>query len=442
MAILYKTFAAARIVFYAFLAFFMCFSGHTTPVWAAANPLFTVENVQVDVTAANALTARNEAFGKAQQEAYKKLLTQLLPAVEAAAMAVPDAVVIAPMIQDYEIIQEKLSSVRYIGTYTFRFKEKSVRKQLALYEGDSANTDVIAADGRPLLVLPFYQPGGEPLLWTGPNIWLEAWARSSEMGGIVPMVLPIGDLQDVKDIDDGQAMTFDEQRLQAMVQRYDAAEAVVVIAEPDSSLRVSGSDSSPAAGTLSINLYRTDRSLAEFTQSLAVHARPGETMGQVLDRAVIETQQALRRNWKNTSPQKIDQVSTVPDYSSQNTPLPFDTRPQESAAYQVPPRPQGNVINARVPFDSFQQWSSTQRMLRRVPGFRQMTIRGLSPREAQIEIIYAGDTASLSTAFKQAGLEIRPDQGRPSGYAVYQMQRLQPNMGRANPSVQTYQQNF
>lgn len=439
MAILYKTFMPIRTVFLAFLLVFLAFA---PMAMAAGNPLFTVEGIEVDVTADSALAARNEAFSKAQQDAYKKLLEQILPASEASQAVVPEAKVIAPMIQDYEITREKLSSVRYIGTYTFRFKEKSVRRYLSLYEGQSG-PELVSSGGRPLLILPFYEASSVPALWTGPNLWFEAWARSADMGGMVTMVLPIGDLQDVKDIDDGQALTYDERALASMVQRYQAGEAVIALATPDSSLRLASSNAARASGTLSINIYRTDRGLAELVRTLSVYARPEETIAQVLDRAVLSVQQVLRRDWK-----QLNQDSAfVP---------PQEQVAQEAVYEPTPVMQQGQMIMARVPFGSFKEWSSTQKSLRRVSGFRDMTIRALSPREAYVEISYAGNATSLDAAFKQVGLLLQPDPIKPSGYAIFPMQRavLASPAASTPPSasvvpaspprapLQQYQQNF
>ena len=45
------------------------------------------------------------------------------------------------------------------------------------------------------------QGGGAPMLWDDPNPWREAWSATSAATGLVPLVMPYGDLEDVQAID-------------------------------------------------------------------------------------------------------------------------------------------------------------------------------------------------------------------------------------------------
>ena len=129
------------------------------PVQAAG--LFTVENITVDVTADNAIDARNQAFEQGQTKAYKALSERLLEEGEAETMIAPDADTISTMIQDFEVTNERLSAVRYVGTYTFTFDEAAVRRQFI-----GAGKNYTATQSRPLLILPFYK---SCLLYTSPS---------------------------------------------------------------------------------------------------------------------------------------------------------------------------------------------------------------------------------------------------------------------------------
>ena len=239
MAILYKPFDLPRTVFLFLLVALM------VPLSAAqaSSDLFNVEGVQVDVTAENAIAARDQAFEKAQQQAFATLAQRMLSDSEAAAFTTPGTSVISSLIQDYEITEEKLSAVRYIGTYTFRFKDKAVRRY---FQGSGAEyTDV---SSRPMLVLPFYEYKGRTVLWSPYNSWMSAWNRASEFRGLVPIAVPLGDLEDVKDVGEGQALNYDEYGLQRMLKRYQAGEAVIAIAVPDQDLSMVESDHDPRPG--------------------------------------------------------------------------------------------------------------------------------------------------------------------------------------------------
>jgi len=94
------------------------------PAMAAAP--YEVRGVAVDVTAADAATARDQAIVEGQRAAFAMLMEQLLGAEEAASIPTPDDAQLSSMVQDFEVESERLSSVRYIGVMTFRFDTASV----------------------------------------------------------------------------------------------------------------------------------------------------------------------------------------------------------------------------------------------------------------------------------------------------------------------------
>ena len=91
----------------------------------AANP-YEVTGVPVDVTAADAATARDQAIVQGQRKAFGMLMEQLVGADKAATIQTPSDAALANMVQDFEVESERLSSVRYIGVMTFRFDADSV----------------------------------------------------------------------------------------------------------------------------------------------------------------------------------------------------------------------------------------------------------------------------------------------------------------------------
>ncbi len=168
----------------------------------AEDPLFTVDNVKVDVTAESAVAARTQAFEKAQQEAFKVLAERLLPEEEAKTFEPPAVTTISPMVKDFEITGEQLSRVQYIGTYTFRFKDQAIRSFFS-----NKNVSFSDVRSKPVLILPFYQTGTKVMLWGDTNPWLGAWGRTNTRQGLVPVQVPIGDISDVGDVGDTQALT-------------------------------------------------------------------------------------------------------------------------------------------------------------------------------------------------------------------------------------------
>lgn len=383
MAILYKTFKPARIVFYALFIGFLC---APQPAPAQPNP-YVIEGIQVDITADNAINARNQAFEKAQQDAVMALAAQFFAPAQLATFRAPPASSISPMIQDYEVTKEKLSSKRYIGTYTFRFKRSALSQFF-----NSAGMDLAAPAGpmpsmpggitetfsptttqaRNVLILPFYQVGNQTILSSGYNSWMQAWRRTASAPALV---LPLGDLADTADIGDNEALSYDPQRLARMLARYSAREAVVAIAIPDAALAAQTLDSETTAGSLRVNVYRTDRMDGpEQTGQFVVNAMQGERRSQVFDRAALQVQQILQSEWKNTN--------------------------------YVPVATASNTIEMRVPFSNLQEWAVAQRKLTRIQGVNDIVLKSLSAREARIGVVYEGDADTLRIALQQIGMDL------------------------------------
>lgn len=358
MASFYKTFQTSRTVFMALLA---CFFTINTAI--AADPLFTVENITVDVSAENALKAREKAFAKAQIKGFEELTARMISESELGSFKTPPVSTISILIQDYEVSDEKLSSKRYIGTYKFRFKDSSVRRYFA---GQGAQyTDVTS---QPILILPFLDTGQGTLLWSHENGWMKAWASALNLsGGLVPLVAPLGDLNDISDIGDDEALTYNVRNLSAMLERYGASEAVIAIAR--------------AEGTaLNIQLYRTDRPRPEYVHQILERALPGGGVDQLYTRGVQSVKQALRKDWKQ---------KTV-----------VDTR-------------QKSVAQVRVKFSSLQEWSDLQRSLSRISGISDVALKALSPREAYLDLTYDGDIERLKLALAQADLVLSAPRMQP-----------------------------
>ncbi|MCE7887332.1 MAG: DUF2066 domain-containing protein [Alphaproteobacteria bacterium PRO2] len=368
MAIIYKTFRAIRTVLYAIFACFLLAPG---PALAEAD-LFTVEGVQVDVTADSALAARDQAFDKAQVDAFLVLAGRMLSESELTAFTPPDAATVSPMVQDYEVTAEKLSSVRYIGTYTIRFRAAAVERFLNV-QGQSY-TNVSSA---PLVILPFYQAGGRTYLWSPYNIWMRAWNRTDPRGPLVPVIVPMGDLEDVSDISDDDVFSYNPSKLANLLKRYDAGDAVIAVAAPDGNLARAREDD-PANGAITVSLYRTDNGQPEHVREMVVEAQPGDTLSKLLGRAVGEVQTALKQNWKEKTV-----VSTI---------------------REVPPT--GNAVVARVKIASLEEWARTQQSLARVNAITHTTLKSLSPREALVELSFRGDEEMLRQALAQAGMTL------------------------------------
>ncbi|MCB9989760.1 MAG: DUF2066 domain-containing protein [Rhodospirillales bacterium] len=366
MARFYKPFTERRTVFYAicFALFTLVFAGAALPkAWAQdSDAAFTIRDVAVDITAESAAAAREQAFAEAQQKAFQQLAERLLSEQQLSSFTLPAVSVISSLIKDFEITQEQLSSVRYIGTYIFRFKNDAVRNYLNMQ--GMTYSDVRS---KPVLVIPFYQWGAQTVLWGGDNPWLAAWNRLQSYQGLVPVIVPIGDLQDVADISDNEALTYKPDNLQSMMMRYNAGEAMIMLASPHwSSGAASGVNTALPPDRIDITIYRTDRGSPEYANKLTIVPQDGDA--DIFETAVKTARKNLQQAWKSQT-----MVS-----------------PMQHSSLQI-----------RVPISSMQEWVETQNALKRVSGIDEVKLLSLKPSEARVELKYQGTEDRLRLALSQ-----------------------------------------
>lgn len=361
MSVIHKHFMLFGLVFYALLAF---------PGFAhAQDSLYTVEGVEVDATAANAVAAREKAFEEAQVKAFAALAERLLTIEELAAYPMPDAATISGFVQDFEVTNEQLSAVRYKGVYTFRFRPSSVETHLSTRERSevstsaSASVNSSASSRKPVLVLPFMLVGTRTVLWDDNNPFMAAFARAENagQGALVPTIRPLGDLEDVSQIRDDQALNYDKSLLAKMTQRYDAQDAVILLAERR------------AQGGLTVSVYSTQGALPEFLKAVTVEADPQTPEPMLFDRAVAEVQAVLKETGKKQAQQQARALETA-------------------------------TLKARARFSSVQEWVRLKRAIESVSGVSALQVQGIKPKEAVVEISYAGGLERLTFALSQAGV--------------------------------------
>lgn len=401
MVHLYKAFLAVRTVLcLGFLAGLLPAHAMAQSPAAPEASLFTVENVVVDVTADNALQAREKAFEEAQVKAFGELAARMLPESARAGFTPPPAPEISPMILDYEVTNEKLSSKRYIGTYTFRFGEQAVTRY---FDVKGVNNYRVAAV-KPLLILPFLEQDGRTTLWSPYNLWMKAWTETGEPS----LIVPIGDLSDVADIGDDDAPDYNGRGLSSMLARYGAGEAAIAIARPAAD-----------GASVNIELYRTDRGESEFAGNLAETAPAGGDPSVLYAAAVRHMAEILRQDWKNG--EGLAQAALVPSAPADS---PSTLQPPSSQSSETPPLPQasgGNSVSVRAAFTTLQEWAAIQRALARAGGISDIMLRAISPREAVLDLVYSGDMSQLELALAQVDLALSGPSGQAGGAPVYDL---------------------
>nr|MDP9128596.1 DUF2066 domain-containing protein [Pseudomonadota bacterium] len=182
--------------------------------------IYQVTDVPADVTADSAVHARDQAIAAGQRTAFTQLLQRLGADPALAAKLTNDDV--GTLVQSFEVQSEHTSRVRYIGTFTVRFRPGAVRSYLT-----SHNAFYTDAPSRPIVVLPIISTEGHTVLWEENTKWRAAWESGAHEGGLVPVVVPQGSLEDIALLSTEEAASGHKEAIRAMMDRYQAGGALV-----------------------------------------------------------------------------------------------------------------------------------------------------------------------------------------------------------------------
>ena len=344
---------------------------------ARAGDVFQVTGVEVDVTAETAAVAREQALRDGEARAFQRLLERLTLRVDHGHLPRLGAREIEGYVKDFSIAQEKTSSVRYLARLNFRFKAENIRRFLI-----ESGLPFAETQSKPVLVLPVYQVTAALLLWDDPNPWFDAWKSLPVADGLVPLMLPLGDLADIAAIGAEQAIDGDIQRLSAIGHRYGAGDTLGARA-------ILGVE--PGRGTARIEVYvtRYGSGLDLETTVIAFAAEVGESRQTLLHWAAGQVARQVEDAWKEATVLRFDDSS---------------------------------VLAVTVPIDSLGAWLKVRRRLAGVATVRRIDLVLLSRDEVRINLHYNGEPEQLILALEQTDLVLYEESGswylEPAGAAA------------------------
>ena len=196
----------------------------------AAGPVetsvFAVQGVAADVTDKDVATAKNKALFEVQMKAIVMLAQRLGNETFAAEIAKLEPKDVLPLLKSLSIEEEGTGPGHYIGKFTVRFIPAKVER---LFE--SYGVTVVSEQATPMLVLPIWKAAEGTELWED-NLWRTAWLNLHAEQSLVPLIIPIGDLEDTAAITAQDVLNLDPIKLEALRRRYGTRTILVAIAEP------------------------------------------------------------------------------------------------------------------------------------------------------------------------------------------------------------------
>lgn len=319
----------------------------------AVGDAFTVRGIDVDVTAANTQTAKDQAIADGQNRAFRLLLERLTQPADHAHLPKADG---TQYVRDFSVEQERASSVRYIATLSVRFNPVAVRKLL-----QGAGVAYAEPRNRVLVVAPVFKPaGGRPVLWDDPNPWRAAW-NGLGGGGLVPIVVPAGDLTDAQTLPVEQALAGNPAALQALGARWRTVDVLVAVAAPMANGK-----------GIDVSLIATPGAPRPF-ESISYSLTDGETLDALLARAVRDIDRGIDTVFKQPNLLSFDNAGTLP---------------------------------VLAPLGGIEDWLALRDRLGRVAQVRRWELVSLSKAEAALVLHTVGEQTQVAAALAHAGLRL------------------------------------
>jgi hypothetical protein len=337
-------------IFFVLLAVAAFAEGAAAQVASTGNA-FTIGGVDVDVTGADALKARDQAVREAKRRAVGLLIERMVAPEDRAKVPPVDDVRLEGMVRGVEFAKERPAGNRFTGTLNVVFGADQVKSWLS--EAGIAVAETVA---RAALVVPLWKDknGVEPL--DDRNAWRDAWSKLDTSASAVPVTVVRGDQIDQNALSVEEAYIGDVTALTRLNDRYRMPTVIVAIVEGDKD-----------AGTLSVGGYRYDSQTGARSDLGKVTVAGA---GQLAD-AAGKIQAKLDGDWRGMA---------------------------------VVRRDSQDAMEVVVPIKALSDWVQVRQRLAAVPAIKSVVVRTLETDKAQVHVDYYGTADQLTQTLAQAGL--------------------------------------
>jgi hypothetical protein len=343
----------------------------------AADSLYEVAKISVDITAKDAVAARYEGMAEAQMRAVMTVLQRLLPLSAQDQIPEFSPEDVEGLVNGVAIRSERNSTTRYIATLDVSVNERGIKKLLedqAIPYGEARAPSISIL---PLVI------ASEGVKSEGGEGWRQAWEQLDLAHSATPATIlrprPGLSLETVKAVLGGDA-----QALATMQADYGYGPLVLAVGEATKDefvTRLAGTDSAGA-----INFGRSDKLSAD---------------AQIIAREAAATAFGIIENrWKVS--QAPEAPATEVKYEEGTAAPPASAAPSAEV-----PR---NVV-AQVEFSSLKDWQDIRGRLMSVTGIEALEVNTLSARAAVVTFDYAGSLGHLQQVLGQNGFEFGDREG-------------------------------
>jgi hypothetical protein len=341
---------------------------------------FVILSVPVDVTADNAVKARDQAIVEAQRKALMIFAERNLTPDDFASFTPPADTKISRLVSDFEINRESISAKRYAADFKVRFS-KSVTAVVPLRAPQQTAPDMpekverdipweqTPSEAKSVLVLPYLERGdGRTLLWEDDNDWLKTWQQNAPSAPVrgATWNVPLGDIADIASGQSDLVWSGDYTAVEKLKTAYGVDEVVLAVASDVG-----------AGGSVDLYVYRDGQlNRRQAAQAATVQGPQSEIW--------LSSMQAVLSG----TAQSMPPVITMPKLNVR-----FDA-PEDPA-----PKPSGQLeILASFTFATEAEWIALQRRLRQVSPPVASRIKSMTARSVVFAMDFMGSEDELRTA--------------------------------------------
>lgn len=318
-----------------------------------AGNIFAAEGIKVDVEASTSTEARRAALEEGHAVALTKVLRRLTPMSYWSQLPDADKLAIETMVSGFRVSDEKSSPQRYSARLSVSFKPDAIRDLIY-----AAQIPLSEVQSQPALLLPVMENKDGLILWTD-NWWRDLWQEQDLKNGLVPFVLPLGDISDTTEAPVEDVLAGNRLAIDLLNRRYGTREAYIVHALAD------------IDGQLGVTIYHYVGQSGEITV-FSFLGNDNVALGQ---QAIGQFLTGLTEKWKETTA----------ILSSEET-----------------------ALIARADFASHMMWRDLSSRLTKADLIRSISLEELTTTHAVLELKFVGSLALLTSNLEQVGLRLVP----------------------------------
>jgi Uncharacterized protein conserved in bacteria (DUF2066) len=346
----------------------------------AADSLYTVAKISVDVTAKDAVAAREMGMAEAEQRAVMTVLKRIVPTSAYSSLPEISKDDIETLVNGVSIRSEQNSTTRYLAVLDISLNEQALQQFL-----QDQNISFSEARAPSISILPLMLDGGS-VKSEGAEGWREAWEDLDLSHSVTPATI----LRPRPDLDAGTVkavLAGDPPALASMQEDYNYGQLVIAVGELDHGQFVTRLAGTDAVGP--ITFEQSDKLTGDA--KTAARNAAGIAFG------------VLENRWKMSQEGEAP-ASEVKHEEGAGTGAETEGKSNEPA--EVP----RNVV-AEVEFSGLKDWQDIRGRLMNIAGIQGLEVNSLSARAASITFDYAGSLGKLQTELGQNGFELGEKDG-------------------------------